>query len=355
MLSGPPTDEVMRATDEEAGGGSRYPSDDFRMCRICLEKDAPEDDPLIAPCRCDGSMKWVHRKCLDEWRAQEQVPLAFSHCPQCRFQYRTQIDEEGQRLKYIRLWLFVARDTCALLVLVQTSLAFLAWILHACDPGGTIVTAWDWANPYCSGNVTAGDDCWAKSHSVWFDFSFGPYYATTCIAFFAILGFVGLILTCQGRMPGQTQARHAPRRRPRSGSCCDGCVCPEVIYCSDPGIACPPDIACPRIEDGSDFAKKAAALLAVIALALLAFFVVMGLVFGLFFVVFFVQTKMQRHVRVLHMRGESKVHRVLDLADRPELLEEDQPRDSRPAYEGPAASLLVGSSGGSTSSSRIDS
>ena len=65
----PPTNEVMRAEDRSCsscapGEGQllhEYPSTDFRMCRICLESDAPDDDPLIAPCRCAGSMQWVHR------------------------------------------------------------------------------------------------------------------------------------------------------------------------------------------------------------------------------------------------------------------------------------------------------
>lgn len=125
----PTTNEMGRAHDEEAAAGSMgYPSDDFRMCRICLESDAPADDPLIAPCRCAGSMKWVHRKCLNEWRAQEKVPLAFSHCPQCKFQYRTELDEGEQKIKYVRLLLFVARDTIGLFVLLQACLAGLALI-----------------------------------------------------------------------------------------------------------------------------------------------------------------------------------------------------------------------------------
>ena len=49
------------------------------VCRICLSEEEPES--LIAPCLCAGTSKWVHRECLDEWRAQEQVPLACSSLP----------------------------------------------------------------------------------------------------------------------------------------------------------------------------------------------------------------------------------------------------------------------------------
>lgn len=35
------------------------------LCRICLESDNGED--FITPCRCSGTMKYVHRKCLLHW------------------------------------------------------------------------------------------------------------------------------------------------------------------------------------------------------------------------------------------------------------------------------------------------
>lgn len=33
-------------------------------CRICFNSG---EEPLIAPCRCDGSIKWVHPACLEQW------------------------------------------------------------------------------------------------------------------------------------------------------------------------------------------------------------------------------------------------------------------------------------------------
>ncbi|KAG8092164.1 hypothetical protein GUJ93_ZPchr0012g19316 [Zizania palustris] len=46
--------------DIEAGGGDQF------QCRICLETDGRD---FIAPCRCKGTSKYVHRDCLDHWRA----------------------------------------------------------------------------------------------------------------------------------------------------------------------------------------------------------------------------------------------------------------------------------------------
>ena len=39
-----------------------------KICRICyLEEDNPSLNPLIRPCKCSGSMKYIHLKCLIIW------------------------------------------------------------------------------------------------------------------------------------------------------------------------------------------------------------------------------------------------------------------------------------------------
>ncbi|XP_020687647.1 uncharacterized protein LOC110103309 isoform X2 [Dendrobium catenatum] len=41
-------------------------------CRICLESDGEE---LISPCMCKGTQQFVHRFCLDHWRAVKVIAL----------------------------------------------------------------------------------------------------------------------------------------------------------------------------------------------------------------------------------------------------------------------------------------
>ena len=40
-----------------------------KVCRICLdeEEDFKSGNPFITPCKCTGSMKYIHVKCLREW------------------------------------------------------------------------------------------------------------------------------------------------------------------------------------------------------------------------------------------------------------------------------------------------
>ena len=57
--------------------------DGLRSCRICY--DSNEMEQLIAPCLCDGDLKYVHRECLDEYRAIHISSVAFTQCNTCRF------------------------------------------------------------------------------------------------------------------------------------------------------------------------------------------------------------------------------------------------------------------------------
>ena len=36
------------------------------ICRIC-HQGASKDQPLISPCRCDGTLKHIHNDCLNRW------------------------------------------------------------------------------------------------------------------------------------------------------------------------------------------------------------------------------------------------------------------------------------------------
>lgn len=58
-----------------------------RACRFCLTgDDETPDEPLIAPCKCKGSNKWVHLSCLRAW--QKEVLCTQSTHPK----YQTSID-----------------------------------------------------------------------------------------------------------------------------------------------------------------------------------------------------------------------------------------------------------------------
>jgi E3 ubiquitin-protein ligase DOA10 len=59
---------------------------DKATCRICLE----ENEPFISPCKCNGTIKYVHEECLDTWRYNNKHKKAFLQCEQCLYTYQFQ-------------------------------------------------------------------------------------------------------------------------------------------------------------------------------------------------------------------------------------------------------------------------
>ena len=66
-------------------------------CRICWEEEespgklqAPStDNHLISPCRCKGTVRWVHVTCLRHWRAAHSPSDdSFKKCLLCGANYR---------------------------------------------------------------------------------------------------------------------------------------------------------------------------------------------------------------------------------------------------------------------------
>lgn len=52
-------------------------------CRICRGEATP-DEPLFYPCKCSGSIKFVHQDCLMEWLSHSQK----KHCELCKTPFR---------------------------------------------------------------------------------------------------------------------------------------------------------------------------------------------------------------------------------------------------------------------------
>lgn len=54
-------------------------------CKICFEDGVNE--PLMNPCRCNGSSRWVHESCLQRWRLTNQNTNAYHRCEICLYEY----------------------------------------------------------------------------------------------------------------------------------------------------------------------------------------------------------------------------------------------------------------------------
>lgn len=59
-------------------------ADNGRQCYICLDTSPPDDAVWVHPCRCTGTMAWVHKRCVLRWVRTNKL----YNCPQCLTPYR---------------------------------------------------------------------------------------------------------------------------------------------------------------------------------------------------------------------------------------------------------------------------
>ncbi|ETV91648.1 hypothetical protein H310_13894 [Aphanomyces invadans] len=83
-------DGGTRADDAHVGDDVQLTIAEEPYCYLCLDSThgavfSPTE--LIAPCMCQS---YIHRQCLDHWRATSNTLHAMTHCPTCRTPYETQ-------------------------------------------------------------------------------------------------------------------------------------------------------------------------------------------------------------------------------------------------------------------------
>lgn len=82
--------EVLLNTSEQSGP--------VHTCRICM-LEGTKENPLFHPCKCKGSIKFIHESCMIEWLQSKNVdiskPGADLKCSICNhpIQFRTVYDE----------------------------------------------------------------------------------------------------------------------------------------------------------------------------------------------------------------------------------------------------------------------
>ena len=108
-------------------------------CRFCGSSALP--DAMLVPCACQQPSPFVHRACLDNWRAFNLDGRSFLHCNACHTAYRflpyTDTPERALERTYAwqsRTGLFLSVAACVFLASVQ----FLAVFINACDINSSI-------------------------------------------------------------------------------------------------------------------------------------------------------------------------------------------------------------------------
>ncbi|XP_067928261.1 E3 ubiquitin-protein ligase MARCHF5-like isoform X2 [Watersipora subatra] len=62
----------------------------LRTCWVCFGTDEDVQLDWLTPCKCKGTAKWVHIRCLQRWidEKHKHNPASEVHCPQCNHLYK---------------------------------------------------------------------------------------------------------------------------------------------------------------------------------------------------------------------------------------------------------------------------
>lgn len=347
---------------------------DEKTCRICLQDDHREH--MIAPCKCKGGSKWVHRQCLDQWRTHE-TDRAFSKCTECMFDYYLQPISSAaispQVRRRVMYMLLVSRDLCLTTICLQLVIALLGLIVSWIDPKKQLP---QYLNP---------------------EYPVMVYYLFGFLTFLVVLGIIGSIVLCTNGcsvkaslesfrtttpdndydQPTYTtrsayyQNRRETYNRQRDAcnnfcdTCCLCCFCnpsTSPSYYSNPAICC---FCCEGCEDdgnhngendnrggrsspsngcdcncdccpgenGDSGCGDAVLILLVVLVIVAIFLAIIGFFIGIVLTVIIFQRTSQRHLYILHKRQLTNEFQVMDLAgydlERP--LQSNHNHDDRPS------------------------
>ncbi|KAL0090878.1 RING-variant domain-containing protein [Phycomyces blakesleeanus] len=56
--------------------------DEQEICRVCRSESTP-DHPLFHPCKCSGSIRFIHQDCLSEWLTHSKK----DYCELCEYRF----------------------------------------------------------------------------------------------------------------------------------------------------------------------------------------------------------------------------------------------------------------------------
>ena len=102
--------------------------DDADTCRIC-RGEGSEEEPLFYPCKCSGSIKFVHQNCLMEWLSHSQK----KHCELCKTPFHFTKLYHPQMPSTVPLPIFLRQATIhtwkSLLTWSRFQLVMFVWVV----------------------------------------------------------------------------------------------------------------------------------------------------------------------------------------------------------------------------------
>jgi len=194
-------------------------------CWVCMSNDPEDLGGLISPCSCRGSMKWVHRECLDTWRVSTTNPKNFTNCQNCGFRFemvarRSSVEELQQDIERMERQKLFKRDALvqalSAFLLSQVALFALAAGMRAIDPHGAIVVLFNLQQLPPDGEASFMYSL--KHHKA-------TYYLSSLSLSMLLVGLVVCVQSCI-----RCYKLDGPDRRRSSNECCKCCLTAPIAW-----------------------------------------------------------------------------------------------------------------------------
>lgn len=90
------------------------------LCRICYDDDnTDKDNQLCYPCKCDGSIKWIHQECL-----KQSIEISKSNkCAICKYEYKK--SKESYSNRFVQ---FISDHLSKVVKCLSIICAFTIWL-----------------------------------------------------------------------------------------------------------------------------------------------------------------------------------------------------------------------------------
>ncbi|KAL1918314.1 uncharacterized protein VTP21DRAFT_2974 [Calcarisporiella thermophila] len=123
--------------------------DEVDICRVCRCEATP-DQPLFHPCRCSGSIKYVHQDCLIEWLSHSKK----KYCELCKHSFAFTPIYAPDMPETIPMFLFMRRGIrrvlSGILLFLRAWLVMTVWTVVL-----PYITVWVWRFYFWSGDNIA--------------------------------------------------------------------------------------------------------------------------------------------------------------------------------------------------------
>jgi len=321
-------------------------SEEERICRNCHEAGGE----LIKPCRCSGSLQWVHRDCLNTWRSVSPNPASFSRCDICHEHYYMRRKSLGAG-PYAKMIFGMLRDIFLVILVVALIIAI---------PGGCIAGL-EYATHFMDDLISDSDAVEVITNPVFDIFVWGA--AFDCF----IIGLCGIgygIAKCIGKTcetccccpvgerantyyTYNTYSYHSTipswwwwyvfLSPPRSMDpcCCCCCCCMDCCSCEHhhhhgggygncSGCTCDcgncdcdcKDCNCGGCDcgGGNSDCGDAGAILLVIVIVIVIIIILIGFVIGLIFLIGLTARIIKNHITILQKQKDAQELEVIDLS-----------------------------------------